>query len=187
MTPVGDHASVVEQVVSTDSGVILFSQTAQVQTVADVASQSLLARQEILAFVGRGTENVATQPANTPAPTSSNGAQVPIQGLGSIVSSVFKHKGSRTPTPAPAIKPSRGVIVAPVTASGYVAPADLNSALHELYYSLNTRFNAQMTGVTTSNVAQSSDTICGTNRNNTIATGTLADTPPHHGKLASHL
>ena len=56
VTPVGDHASVVEQVVSTESGVILFSQTAQVQTVADVASQSLLARQQILAFeIGRAS------------------------------------------------------------------------------------------------------------------------------------
>jgi hypothetical protein len=182
VTPVGDHASVVEQVVSTESGVILFSQTAQVQTVADVASQSLLARQQILAFVGRATENVETQPANTPAPTSTNGAQVPIQGLGSIVSSVFKHKGAHTPTPPPVVKPSRGVIVAPLTPSGYVASADLNSALHELYYSLNARFNAQMSGVITSNVSQSADAICGSNRNNTIATGTLQESPPHHGK-----
>lgn len=183
VTPVGDHASVVEQVVSTDSGVILFSQTAQVQTVADVASQSLLARQQILAFVGRGTENVGTQPANTPAPTSTNGAQVPIQGLGSIVSSVFKHKGARTPAPGPVTKPSRGVIVAPLAASGSVVAADLSSATHELFYSLNTHFTAQMTGVVTSNVAKSSDAICGSNRDNTIATGTLAETPPHHGKF----
>ena len=47
VTPVGDTAAVVEQVVSVDSGVILFSQTAQVQSVADVASQSLLARAQI--------------------------------------------------------------------------------------------------------------------------------------------
>lgn len=183
VTPVGDHASVVEQVVSTDSGVILFSQTAQVQTVADVASQSLLARQQILAFVGRGTENVETQPANTPAPTSTNGAQVPIQGLGSIVSSVFKHKGGRTATPPPAVKPSRGVIVVPLTASGSVTAADLTSASRELYYSLGTRFNVQMTAVQTSNVAQSANTICGQSRDNTIASGTLAETPPHHGRL----
>ena len=80
VTPVGESAAVVEQVVSVESGVILFSQTAQVSSVADVASQSLLARTQILAFVGRETQNVGTQTANTPAPTSSNGAQVPHLG-----------------------------------------------------------------------------------------------------------
>ena len=141
VTPVGDHASVVEQVVSIDSGVILFSQTAQVQTrrrrrvaVVACAPANLGVRRT------RNRKTSQTQPANTPAPTSTNGAQVPIQGLGSIVNSVFKHKGARTPTPAPVVKPSRGVIVAPLTTSGYVAPADLTSAVHELYYSLNTRF-----------------------------------------------
>jgi hypothetical protein len=182
VTPVGDSAAVVEQVVSVDSGVILFSQTAQVTSVADVASQSLLARSQILAFVGRGTQSVETQPANTPAPTSTNGAQVPIQGLGNIVNSVFKHKGgSRTASPAPVVKPSRGVIVAPVTASGSVTPTDLTNALHELYFALNDRFNARMTAVG-SNVAQSADAICGATRDNTIATGTLQETAPHHGK-----
>ena len=181
VTPVGDAAAVVEQVVSVDSGVILFSQTAQVASVADVASQSLLARSQILAFVGRGTETVETQPSNTPAPTSTNGANVPISGIGSIVNSVFKHKGnSATPSPAPVVKPSRGVIVAPLTASGYVAPADLANALHELYFALNGHFNAQMTAVT-SNVAASTDAICGSNRDNTVATGTLAEVPAHHG------
>ncbi|HYL27580.1 MAG TPA: hypothetical protein VEW74_07075, partial [Candidatus Nitrosotalea sp.] len=111
VVPVGDSARVVEQVVSVESGVILFSQTAQVSSVADVASQSLTARAQILAFVGRGTENVQTQ-SSTPAPTSTNGAQMPIQGLGSIVNSVFKHHGGgHTPAPAPVVKPARGVIV----------------------------------------------------------------------------
>jgi hypothetical protein len=182
VTPVGDSAAVVEQVVSVDSGVILFSQTAQVSSVADVASQSLLARSQILAFVGRGTENVETQPSNTPAPTSTNGAQVPIQGIGNIVNSVFKHKGStHTPSPVAVVKPARGVIVAPVTASGVVASGDLAGAVRELYFSVNSRFNAQMTSITSS-VPQSADTICGASRDNTIATGTLAETPVHRGR-----
>ncbi|HVN68847.1 MAG TPA: hypothetical protein VMU38_04220 [Candidatus Binatia bacterium] len=174
VTPVGDSAAVVEQVVSVDSGVILFSQTAQVTSVADVASQSLLARSEILTFLGRGTQNVGAQASNSPAPSSTNGAQVPIQGIGSIVNSVFKHKGGKTPTPAPVVKPSRGVIVAPVTASGSVVPADLSNAGHELYFALNGYYNAQLTAVTTP-VATSAETICGENRNNSIATGTLAE------------
>jgi len=184
VTPVGESAAVVEQVVSVSSGVILFSQTAQVTSVADVASQSLLARSQILAFVGRGTQPVQAQAANTPAPTSTNGAQVPITGLSSIVNSVFKHKGGRTPTPGPVVKPDRGVIVAPVSASGAVAAADLASAGRELYFALNGHFNTQMTGVTT-NVAQSTDAICGANRDNTVAAGTLAEGPRHSKEWAT--
>ncbi|HEX3671374.1 MAG TPA: hypothetical protein VHT92_06675 [Candidatus Cybelea sp.] len=182
VTPVGDSAAVVEQVVSVESGVILFSQTAQVSSVADVASQSLLARSQILTFLGRGTQSVETQSSSTPAPTSTNGAQVPIRGLGNIVNSVFKHKGpSHTPAPGPVTKPSRGVIVAPVTATGAVATGDLTSAGHELFFALNGHFNVQMTSVQSSG-AESADAICGSNRDNTIATGTLQEPPAHKGK-----
>jgi hypothetical protein len=180
VTPVGDSAAVVEQVVSVESGVILFSQTAQVQSVADVASQSLQARAQILAFVGRGTQNIAQQSTNTPAPTASNGAQMQLRGISSIVNSVFHHKGS-TPSPSPTVKPARGVIVAPVAAAGTVAAADLGNATNELFFTMQRYYNVQMTGATP-NVEQSADSICGANRNNTIATGTLAEGAPHHGR-----
>lgn len=185
VTPVGDSAAVVEQVVSVESGVILFSQTAQVSSVADVASQSLLARSQILAFVGRGTQTVQAQSTNTPAPTSTNGAQVPLKGIASIVDSVFKHgHGSRTPTPGPTTKPPRGVIVAPVGASGYVAAADLTNATHELYFALNRAFTTTMTSasVAPADVGRYADQICGENRDNTIASGTVQVAPAHHGK-----
>jgi hypothetical protein len=183
VTPVGDRASVVEQVVSVDSGVILFSQTAQVAGVADVASQSLMARSEILAFVNRGNEEVQTQPSATPAPSATNGAKVPISGIGSIVDSVFKHKGGAAPKPSPtaSLKPARGVIVAPVAAAGTVAPGDLDNALRELYFAMNRHFTTQITGVT-DDVTQSADAICGANRDNTIATGTLEEQPAHRGR-----
>jgi hypothetical protein len=184
VTPVGDSAAVVEQVVSVESGVILFSQTAQVSSVADVASQSLLARSQILAFVGHDTESVQTQAANTPAPTSTNGAQVPISGIGSIVDSVFKHKGpGRTPAPAPATKPARGVIIAPVVISGFVVAAEVTNAARELYLALNRYFTIRMSAVT-SPPAQSADAICGSDRNNTIAAGTLQETPASHNRVA---
>ena len=186
VTPVGDSAAVVEQVVSVESGVILFSQTAQVSSVADVASQSLLARSQILAFVGRGTQNVQTQSTNTPAPTSTNGAQVPLRGIASIVDSVFKHHGGggRASTPGPTTKPSRGIIVAPVGPTGYVAAADLTNATHELYFALNRAFTAQMTSasVAPADVARYADQICGADRNNTIASGTVQVAGASHGK-----
>ncbi len=180
VTPVGDTAAVVEQVVSVDSGVILFSQTAQVQSVADVASQSLLARAQILAFVGRGTQNIQTQPANTPAPSSTNGAQMQIHGIGSIVDSVFHHKGAAGPSPTPLVKPDRGVIVAPITATAPFAAADLTNATNELFFSMQRHYRVAM-APPGSTIAQA-DSICGANRNNTIAGGTLAQNVPKHGR-----
>ncbi len=184
VTPVGDSAAVVEQVVSVESGVILFSQTAQVSSVADVASQSLLARSQILAFLGRGTQQVQTQTSGTPAPTATNGAQMPLRGIASIVDSVFRHRGNgQGATPAPGAKPSRGIIVAPVIASGSAVQNDLTNATHELYFAMNRFFTAQMTGVSTADVAHAADQICGNNRDNTVAAGTLTETPGHHGRL----
>lgn len=183
VTPVGYAAAVVEQVVSVESGVILFSQTAQVQSVADVASQSLLARAQILAFVNRSTESIAAQSAKTPAPTASNGANVKISGLSSIVDSVFHHKGAATPPPSPVAKPARGVIVAPVTASGSVNDGELGNATNELFFALQHHYNVQMTRM--ADVATSADAICGANRNNTIASGTLAENAAGHGRHES--
>ena len=183
VTPVGETAAVVEQVVSVDSGVILFSQTAQVSSVADVASQSLLARTQILAFTGRETQNVETQASSTPAPSSTNGAKVPISGISSIVNSVFKHKGSRGgPSPAPTTKPSRGVIVAPVVAASALSSTDLAGATNELFSALGHFYNVQMTTITSA-PAQSTETICGTNRDNTIAAGTMQAGRGAHNKL----
>lgn len=183
VTPVGEGAAVVEQVVYVDSGTILFSQTAQVSSVADVASQALQARAQILAFVNRDTEDMQPQPSNTPAPTATNGAKVGLTGISGIVDSVFHHGGraAATPTPGPTVKPSRGVIVAPITTgTGTISNTELQNASNELYFALDRRYEAQVTGVKES-VASSADAICGQNRNNTIATGTLAKTPETHG------
>jgi TolB-like protein len=180
VTPVGDAAAVVEQVVSVESGVILFSQTAQVQSVADVASQSLQARAQILAFVNRATQNIAPQSTNTPAPTASNGANMQLRGLSSMVDSVFHRKGAATPAPTPAVKPDRGIIVAPVSGSGSPAGSDVTNATNELFFALQRHYRVQLTK--TSDVATAADAICGTQRNNTIAAGTLSETFPHHGR-----
>lgn len=181
VTPVGDSAAVVEQVVSVDSGVILFSQTAQVQSVADVASQSLLARAQILAFLGRTTQNIQTQASNTPEPTSTNGAQVQLHGITSIVDSVFHHKAAAAASPTPAVKPDRGVIVAPITATLPLPAAELSNATDELFFALQRHYRVTMT-TPAANVAQAADSICGQNRDNTIASGTLAQTPTSHGR-----
>lgn len=182
VTPIGNAASVVEQVVIVDSGIIRFSQTAQVFSVADVASQALLARTAILALANRGTQTISSQSSNTPAPSSTNGAQVKLGGLSGIVDSVFHHHGAPTPEPTAAVKPSRGVIIAPVVAgAGTVPPADLTNASRELFFAMARRYNASVTALTT-NVAKTADSICGSQRDNTIATGTIAENIPKQGR-----
>ena len=124
VTPVGDAAAVVEQVVSVDSGVILFSQTAQVQSVADVASQSLLARAQILAFVNRATQNIAAaidEHARADVHQRRQHADPRHRAASSIRFSTAKAPRRRRRLPA--VKPDRGIIVAPVNRSGVPAPA----------------------------------------------------------------
>jgi hypothetical protein len=181
VTPVGDAAAVVEQVVSVESGVILFSQTAQVQSVADVASQSLQARSQILAFLGRSTQSMQQAPSSsTPEPKSTNGAQMQLKGISGIVDSVFHHHGA-TPTPAPIVRPARGVfVVAPAAAAG-ITSGDLKDATAELYFALQRHYTAQM-ATATSNVSSAADSICGANRNNTIASGTISQVVPKRGR-----
>lgn len=182
VTPIGETASVVEQLVGVNDGIVLFSQTAQINSVADVASQALQARSFIIAYANRGTQTIQSTSSNTPAPAVTNGAQVKLRGITGIVDSVFHHRSAATPTPMPAsAKPARGVIIAAISPSGNVPAADLTNATNELYFAMVRRFNASITALK-GNVATSADAICGTHRNNTIATGTLAENIPKRGR-----
>ncbi len=188
VTPVGEIAAVVVQLVAVDSGIIIYSQTAQVQTVADVASQALVERDAILVNAHPGSRQAVAETSSTPAPTSTNGANMKIAGISGIVDSVFGKHGKPSPKPSggpgatPLPKPSRGVIVARVSGPADLA-GDLTNATSYLYTALNHFYNTQMTGVT-ENIPQSADGICGTNRNNTIVTGSLAEKKSggHHPK-----
>jgi hypothetical protein len=182
VTPVGDIAAVVIQLVAVDSGIIIYSQTAQVATVADVASQALVERDAILVSAHPGGRQSVAESKGTPAPTSTNGTSMNVAGLGGIVDSVFGKHGKASPkpgsgpSPTPLPKPARGVIVSQVTGTPDFS-AQTSSATGYLYTALNHYYAAQMTGVT-GDVAKSADSICGTNRNNTIATGALATATP---------
>ena len=177
LTPIGNGAAVVEQVVSVSSGIIITSQTAQIYSVPDVASQAQSARTVILAYAHPGTTDINNNDQKaTPAPTSTNGSSVSIGGLGNIVNSLFKGgKGKNVaaaPAATPIVKPSRGVIIARVT--GTASGGLLTTATDTLSRLMDTRFHTKLTNVATSaDVAKSADSICGADRNNTIATGTL--------------
>ena len=176
VTPVGQGAAVVQQLVSVDSGVIVYSNTAQIYSVPDVASQALNSRQIILQLSGR-TAAVSTDnsTAATPTPSSKNGAEMSLGGLGGIVDSLF-HRGGKTTaaataTAAPHPKPSRGVLVARV--SGSAAAGDLTAATVALQTAMQSRFETKLSTADAATAQKQADTICGTSRNNTIAAGSL--------------
>ena len=180
VTPVGEAAAVVEQVVSVESGVILFSQTAQVQSVADVASQSLQARAQILAFVNRATQNIAPQSTNTPAPTSSNGANMQLRGSAASSTRYFTAKAPRRRRRLRRSNRSAGLSSRPSAGPG--PPPAPTSPTPPTNSSLRCSGTTRAAHQNVRNVATAADAICGTQRNNTIAAGTLSETFPHHGR-----
>jgi hypothetical protein len=178
MTPLGDGVSLVEQVVSTRSGTMEFGQTAQIASFEDAAAQAVAIHDGILArekSMQQAYEQA--QASATPTPLATSQANI---GKGiSDIAGLFKRRGKTPATTAAAVvKPDKGVLVAHV--NGSVPAGNLSSATSYLYQALNHYYNARMTGANGLNLAVQADGICGTNRNNTIATGTLSAKSVHH-------
>ncbi len=180
MTPLGMGVSLVEQVVSTRTGTMTFGQTAQVESFEDASSQAIMIHDGIAAQIaGEKAAYSQAQATATATPMPSNQANI---GKGiSDIAGLFKHKGkTQTATQTAAVtKPGKGVLVAHV--NGSLPATNLTSATSELYYALNTFYNAHMTNATGLNLSSQADGICGTNRDNTIATGTLSAQSSRHG------
>ena len=84
ITPLGQGASIVEQVVSTTSGTLVFSVTNYITSLAEIADQGDQLRAGILERSSRGIQAFTAPPpaaATTPAPEASNGADVNINKL----------------------------------------------------------------------------------------------------------
>jgi len=118
MTRIGNGAAVVVQVVSADSGIIVFSNTQQAYSMNDVATQAQEAREAILEISGRGTEASVRSPRPPRRLRRQPTARPSTSRSGNLFSGLF-HKGGKaavTPGPGatPHVKPSRGVIVAHV-------------------------------------------------------------------------
>ena len=105
ITPLGDGASIIEQVVSTQSGTIVFSNSGQIASVSDVNAQGDIVRNGILERASRATYSF-TAPANAPAaaptPARTNATEAPEANIGGL----FHHKKaaakpSASPSPAP--------------------------------------------------------------------------------------
>jgi hypothetical protein len=110
MTPLGNGASVVEQVVSTTSGTLVFSTTNYVTTLADIAGQGDQLRAGILERSQRGIQAFAVPPPDdTPAPQTS-GADLNVNKL-------FERKKG-TPAAAVALAPPPDSTLAILTVGG---------------------------------------------------------------------
>jgi hypothetical protein len=173
LTPLGDGASMVEQIVGVQHGIIIYSNTAQIVTGADAASQALTARQVVLAHSGRVDQ--AYQANNgTPAPTSTEGASVHIGGLGSLFN-IFHHKSKATPPPSlsAAAKPQRVVLVERVDGAGLDA-GTLTGGTQVLVAALDRHFHTQLSDLNVRDSASAANSVCGSNRNATVISGSLS-------------
>jgi TolB-like protein len=113
MSPLGDGVSVVEQVVSTTSGIVVSSNTSQLTTYADAAGQG-----EQLALIVSRHANRALASIGTPPPAASPTA-APTAEAQANLNRLFsrRKKPAASPTPAPSAKP---VAVATAAAAALV-------------------------------------------------------------------
>lgn len=109
MSPLGDGVSVVEQVVSTTSGIVIFSNTSQLSNYADAAGQG----DALAVFVGNHA-NRALASIGTPPPAASPSA-APSAGAQASLSGLFGHrkKPAAAPSAAPSAQPSLVTTPAP--------------------------------------------------------------------------
>ncbi len=170
VTPIGDSISVVVQVVSVQSGVIVFAQTAQVYGVNDARSVALDCHDAVLQLSGTNV-SVTTNESATAAPSAAatNGAQFSLGHL-------FSHHGRTAApvTPVPSAKPSRGIIIIAVHSLSALPAPELSHATALLEHALAAHFVVRNGGAAPANLHAAADSICGAERDNTIATGTLA-------------
>jgi TolB-like protein len=101
ISPLGNGVSIVEQVVSTATGIVVYSQSTQLNTYNDAAGQG----DDLAAFVSRhanrGLAAIGTPPpAASPTPAASNG---PEANLGKLFGR--KKKAAATPKPTATPKP----------------------------------------------------------------------------------
>ncbi len=171
MTPLGAEVALVEQVVSTFSGTVVFAHTAQVVTYGDASTQAQLVRTAVLSHAGRVVAEYnrpVAEPSTTPTPSSGNEAN--IGGL-------FRRRSKTAVASAtvPSAHSLHGVTV--VRVGGSASPAERSAASSGLLASFKRFGDARLSAILSENVAKDAVTICGSERNTTVASGSLVMEP----------
>ncbi len=110
ISPLGTGVSVVEQVVSTVSGIVIASQSAQLTTYDEAAGQGDDLANRVSQHANRGLVGIGTPPPQaSPTPAPSTGPEANLTKL-------FGRRKKATPTPKPTAKPSGEPIVSTVPA-----------------------------------------------------------------------
>lgn len=117
LTPLGDGVSIVEQVVGTVSGIVVYSQSAQLTTFADVNGQGDQLAQFVSFDANKSLAAIGTPPpAPTPSPQPSAGAQANLGSLRGLF-----HRGAKeqaTAKPAAGAQPASHGAAVRVAAAG---------------------------------------------------------------------
>lgn len=168
LTPVGNEVALVEQVVSTFSGTVVYANTAQVQTYADAGAQAQVLRNAVLSHAGRVVaqyDRPVAEPNTTPTPSS--GKEANLSGL-------FRHrpKTAQVASTAVAVRRLRNVTVLRV--GGSAPTAERGTASAALLDSFKRVGEARLSAILTVDVAKDAPTICGAERENIIASGSLS-------------
>lgn len=112
ITPLGNGASVVEQVVSTISGTMVFNVTNYITSLDDIVGQGDQLRQGIIERGNRALQAFQAPPPAppTPAPEPSNGAETSIN-------KIFSHKKAEAPASV-ALEPPKDATIAVLAVGG---------------------------------------------------------------------
>lgn len=166
LTPLGSGASVVEQLVSTSSGTMVFSVTNYITNLADISSTGDQLRTAIVERSSRGLAAFAAPPppANTPAPEASNGGELNVSKLLGK-----KNTGAATV----AVAPPENAMLAILTVGG---SADLDARTATARALAGAFENAGRHAVLVDASAPSS-AVCSTNKASAQVAAWL-DTPP---------
>lgn len=178
LTQVGDSAAMTTQIVATQSGIMLRSNTVQIETAQDAAAQAMVARDVMFVYSGIGQDQMAAAPeaTSTSAPSSTdNGASVKIGG--GVFD--FLHHGKKASDAGAKVvtKPSRIAIVARLI--GNLDGSALTAATQHLHAQLSRSFNTRLGDLESGTVAAKANAVCGSDRDATIIGGSIERTPGH--------
>jgi TolB-like protein len=116
ITPLGAEVSVVEQVVSTASGTVIASNSAQFLTYADANGQGAVLAKAIFGHAERALASLET-PVGAPTPTPRESPEASLSSFGGL----FRHRAKPKPQPSPSASGEAPAVATPVptpTATG---------------------------------------------------------------------